>query len=280
MKRLTLVLTVLAVLLAAACGADQPLDTGSGGSGGSDLASPEGTWQLVEGSDAAGAFTPVDGYAVTVDIDAREVRGNAGCNTYGGAVTRDGGGLAFADLFQTEMACADPAPMQIETRYLAALGAVTGFAIEAGSLVLNGAGVRLVFAPAGSGSAAGGGGSGTGGPSTDLSDAAGEWALDSLVEGDAVSHEANFDAIVLTVQPDGTFGMQMACNSAGGRALVAGGEVAPGDIASTLIGCDEARLATDGRLLAALGAVATWEVSGDRLTLSDAGGPRLILIRA
>lgn len=75
--------------------------------------------------------TSIDGLAPGAPDDARvdlifeddAVSGTSGCNRYFGSYEVNGGSISFGTLGGTEMAC-DPALMQLESAYLAALGDV------------------------------------------------------------------------------------------------------------------------------------------------------------
>ncbi len=71
------------------------------------------------------------------------VSGSAGCNTYSGSYTVDGGSINIGSLASTEMACPEP-QMAVETAYLAALGKATAWTIDSeGKLSLTGADAKL-----------------------------------------------------------------------------------------------------------------------------------------
>jgi heat shock protein HslJ len=73
------------------------------------------------------------------------VSGNAGCNSYNGPYTVDGGSITFGPLISTEMACPE-AQMAVETAYLAALGKATAWTIDSeGKLSLTGADAKLAL---------------------------------------------------------------------------------------------------------------------------------------
>jgi heat shock protein HslJ len=105
------------------------------------------SWQLVSigGSDAVGE-TPV-----TIEFaDNGDVRGNTGCNIFGGTYSTNGGDIAFAEnLFTTRRACLDEAAGAQEQAFLDALRGATTFAVaEDGMLTITyGDGQTLVFMP-------------------------------------------------------------------------------------------------------------------------------------
>ena len=69
-------------------------------------------------------------------VDAR-VTAFAGCNRLSGAYVQDGSGLRFTQMAGTRMACAAPL-MELERRFLLALGAATAFRIEGEQMILLG----------------------------------------------------------------------------------------------------------------------------------------------
>lgn len=115
-----------------------------------DGASMQGDWVLVAADDADGAFdlTPAD---VTLSVEGAAISGIAACNRYGSTVVGQIGDsdeqpVRFEGLFQTEMACSDDRIMQLEARYLTALGQVdSGLRIDPDTMVLLGDDVRLEF---------------------------------------------------------------------------------------------------------------------------------------
>lgn len=75
-------------------------------------------WKLVEINGAA----PLDGPQVTLKLENKQAGGKASCNSYGGQYTLQGKKVAFQEVFQTEMACMDPAGvMDQESAYMQAL---------------------------------------------------------------------------------------------------------------------------------------------------------------
>jgi heat shock protein HslJ len=124
------------VLLLASCSSPDP---------GTDPAGLEGvTWVL----DAASAGSLVDHVPSHARVDLRfqdgEVSGKSGCNSYGGSYEAGDGSLSFGQMSMTQMGC-DDALMALESAYLDALGATTGFQISNSGLVLTGGQVALTF---------------------------------------------------------------------------------------------------------------------------------------
>ena len=108
----------------------------------------QGSWVLVSGSDADGAF--IDSASpVTLRVEGRDFSGDSPCNLYSGTLSVTGGGLRFGGegggIQTTERACADPEQMQLEGRYYDALVGVSRAESTGDELVLTGPGVELVF---------------------------------------------------------------------------------------------------------------------------------------
>ena len=116
-----------------------------GGSAKSDAgASPvDRDWELVAlGSQA----DPVGmgGRRITLRLDAQASRaaGFGGCNRYSGGFEIAGATLKFGAMAATKMACAQG--MDVEDRYLPALGSVQAWKLAGGELVLEAAGVPVL----------------------------------------------------------------------------------------------------------------------------------------
>jgi heat shock protein HslJ len=127
-----LVPAVIALLLAA-CGSS------SSGSA-SDDATLRGEWVLQSYQTAPGVqHTPLPSTTIRLTITATEVRGNTGCNSYGGTYTVTGRTFRVTNLRVTLIGCPAPIAAQ-EQAYLTSLGASTSYAVSQGTLVLSSAG--------------------------------------------------------------------------------------------------------------------------------------------
>lgn len=135
----------LSMILLAACGqkpaadvpADPPPNPPPATAGADGLtASP---WTLVKLGEREHPVGMGD-KAPDLRFDAAESRasGFAGCNRFSGGYTVKGDSLVFGPLMSTKMAC--PGSDQVESGYLAALGAVATFTIADSTLILLGAG--------------------------------------------------------------------------------------------------------------------------------------------
>ncbi len=130
---------IVSVLVLAGCSLAKP---DSAESPKADLS--ESTW-VAEDIDGAGVID--NAQSTLVFSPDGHVSGRAGCNQFGGPVKLSGASMILDQVFSTKMACAAPALMDQETRFLAALEAVRSYRMEGTKLVLlDGAGkARLRF---------------------------------------------------------------------------------------------------------------------------------------
>ena len=102
-------------------------------------------WRVV----AVNGRPPVPGSEPTAAFAATEIKGSAGCNSYGGSYFYDPatGTIAFRDLGMTAMACAVPARNEIETLFAQAITQAISASIDPeGRLVLSGPGGEIILA--------------------------------------------------------------------------------------------------------------------------------------
>jgi heat shock protein HslJ len=102
-------------------------------------------WRVV----AINGRPPVAGSEPTTSFAAAEVKGSAGCNSYGGRYAYDpsSGAIDFGDLAMTKMACADPGRNDVEALFTQTIAQVTTASIDPeGRLVLAGPGGEIVLA--------------------------------------------------------------------------------------------------------------------------------------
>ncbi len=176
----------------AACGDDQPIDAGddtalpSDGTGTDDndassggiMPSLAGNWVL-ERLEADGQMVTLpsgeDGreIAPTATIELGEIRGDSGCNSFGGRIDiGEDGSATITDLANTEMACLGEGLMDFEQVYLSTLRSVTGWEADPEGIALVTDNGRIDYRP---------------GPTVEpaaLFDT--HWMLDSLYDGEGV----------------------------------------------------------------------------------------------
>lgn len=138
MKRLhPVVLAATALLTLAGCA--------SGGPPGTSPEGLDGNWTLTSAADAAGPVQ-LDGAVVTLNFD-ETTGGRAACNGYTAKVRGGPGELSVTQITQTEMACVPASLMEVESRYLSALGEADAAEYDGDDLVITGPDVELRFAP-------------------------------------------------------------------------------------------------------------------------------------
>jgi heat shock protein HslJ len=121
--RISILLTLLALIVLSSCSP----------AGGLTL---NGTsWEL----ESMAGMPLIEGRSITLNFEAAEIDGNAGCNHYfGGYTINSVGGLQFGMIGMTEMACLDPdGIMQQESAYLSYLGTVVKAVREGNQLKLQ-----------------------------------------------------------------------------------------------------------------------------------------------
>lgn len=95
----------------------------------------------------------------------------------------------------------------------------------------------------------------------------GEWRLtDGVHDGDPLPIPP--DAPITLTIADGEASGRAACNHYSGPVTVEGDRLGIGAMSTTEMGCDPDVMEAESRYVAALSAVAGWERTGDRLTLS------------
>ena len=120
---------ILLVLLLSACSSSN-----SAGSNSAGAAGLEGTSWVATDLDGT---LPISEHEPTLKFEDGQISGTTGCNQYGGSYQIDGNSIEFGELFNTEMACVDPAGlMDQEQQYLELLRSVNRFELVDGELTL------------------------------------------------------------------------------------------------------------------------------------------------
>lgn len=219
----------------------------------------EGSWHLVTGNDAQGAFD-LAGRDVTLVVEGGEVSGTSACNHYFGNVTVDDETVAFGGLGGTEMGC-DPPVMDLEQRYLTALAAVDQGVRTRDDLTLVGPDISLDLAldP----------------PVEDEALTGTVWRLMSLIEGETVSSVLGDGKLVLG--DEGTFEGSSGCRDLRGEYTLDGTTVSVGTLETGSGSCPPDLRRQHRHVVEVLEGGFTATVDGTRLTLIGQAGNGLDL---
>ena len=101
-------------------------------------------WVLVAIGDKTDAVVGAGGQPVTIRFDVADsrVNGFGGCNRYTGSYEMDGSKLTFGPLASTKMFCEQG--IEVEDKFLPALGSVQTWKLAGPELVLETAGVAVL----------------------------------------------------------------------------------------------------------------------------------------
>lgn len=249
-----LVPAAAAVVLLAACG------SGGGAHDGPPL---EGTtWLLEAGSIGALVETVPTGARVDLTLESGQAGGTAACNSYRGGYTLEGDGLTFESFATTQMACDGPL-MELESAYLTALDAVSGWEIDAdGVLVLTGGQAPLSFveevAP----------------EPLPLTGTA--WRLTTIASGTAVSSTIAGTEVTATFGDDRIVSGSDGCNRYTAPYETSDGDLTIGALATTKMACEPDVQQQANEVAAAMATTAAFEIDGTSLTLLDEAGDLLL----
>lgn len=244
-------------LIAAACGGDDSGGDDSAGDGGGGTAA-EGSWTLESGTVDGEPIALLDDYPVTLVIEGEQAGGRAACNSYGGTVSIDGSSFALGDVAWTEMGC-EPAAMESEQAFLAALMLVDTISVEGDTLTLSGGGAELVFT--------------RDAPIEDAALVGVTWTLDTLIEGEAASTTMG-ETATLELGSDGAIVATTGCRELTGEYVVNGSEVIVTS-ASMAGECPDDLADQDDLVVTVLTDGFTVQIEGQRLTLTSMGGDGL-----
>lgn len=97
----------------------------------------------------------------------------------------------------------------------------------------------------------------------------GSWKLTAYGPPDSLTPAVSDADATLTFGDDRTVSGSGGCNSLGGEYEVDGQQIAFGDITSTLMACDDARMAQESAVTQVLSGTADFEIEGQTLTLTN-----------
>ena len=253
MRKLPALLFALALLVACGGESSTPDQDGDSPPGPSvpDV-DAVGLWKLESGHSASGEIEVPRGTRITMEVLADQIRGSAGCNSYGGGIEIKGDTFEAGGLAVTEIGC-PPEIAQAEERFVEAVGEVDAIARRGRTLTLTGPGAELVFRLV---------------PPIDPKPLTGtNWVLDTLVDGDLASSTlSSAEPASLVLNDDGTFEGTTGCRSFTGGWEVSGDVVA----VTQMVFEGDCRTAAeqDSHVASVLGGGFRAEREGDRLTLT------------
>ncbi len=97
----------------------------------------------------------------------------------------------------------------------------------------------------------------------------GSWKLTSYSRADVLTPAVADTEAGLTFKDDGTVTGNSGCNGLGGNYKVEGDQVTFDQITSTLMACDDVRMAQEGAVHQVLTNTATFKIEGNTLTLTN-----------
>jgi heat shock protein HslJ len=233
----------------------------SAGSGtGSDLTGV--TWVLDAASMGSLVASPPAEARVDLTFDAGEASGTSACNSYRGSYEVDGSDLTFGPMAGTQMAC-DQTLMDLESAYLAALGDVSGFELTDEALTLTGGDATLTYVAEP--------------PPEPLPLTGTAWRLTTIASVDAVSSTVAGTEVTAEFGDEGTVAGSDGCNSYHAEYSVQGSSLTVGQLAGTLMACEEDVERQAREFAQAMEATARYEISGTSLTLLGEAGNGLLV---
>lgn len=213
-----------------------------------------GDWQLEHGTVDGVAIPIVEGFDVTMTVEAPSILGTSACNRWDGRLALVDGEIRVTEVASTTRLCADDV-MASEEAFRRALGLVRAAERDGDQLTLLGPGVELVFislaAP----------------PTADLIGTV--WRLTALGEGD-VHGDPIGDPATLTFDAGGSFSGSTGCRTFTGSWIEETGAVVV--TAMSMSGeCPADRADQDGFVVSVLGDGFRAQIDGDQLTLTAHG---------
>lgn len=97
----------------------------------------------------------------------------------------------------------------------------------------------------------------------------GSWKLTSYSRADVLTPAVSDTEAGLTFNDDGTISGNSGCNGFGGSYKVEGDQVAFSEVVSTLMACDDARMAQEGAFHQVLTDTATFNIEENTLTITN-----------
>lgn len=267
----TLAAALTIVLVASACGdggggasSSTPPPTTGGSGGASGLV---GNWILSsyrQNAEPVDAATPAATLRFVAD---GSLQGFTGCNTFTGTWTLAGIDELTLALGAMTMAACPEGPLVFQERAVTTnLPQVGGYEVIGDSLTLKAPDGNILFTY-----------------NRGAEGVVGTWKVTGVNNGNgAVVGTTATEALSIQFSPDGTVSGNSGCNTFSGTYTASGQQLTIGQLASTLRACADPDVgAVEAQFLAALPKVASWEQSGQTVTLRDStGATQVVLVPA
>ena len=250
----TLIGTALLVLLVSACGDDDDDQPAAASVPPTELAGSK--WVL---SSYVADDEDVDAAAVSAldfDADGKTVSGTTGCNNFNGTFTQDAAKLTIALGPMTLAACTDDATTAQEKAIVDGLPKVASFTDTGQLALLDGKGAALLIYDANS--------AGLEGTS---------WTATGVNNGSGGVSSTNLTGAISAAFAGGAITGNSGCNQYNGTYATTGADgLTISDVATTRKACAADVMTLESQYTAALAKVATYNISGNTLTLRDKDG--------
>lgn len=274
---LRLLVVVLAVVVPAACGDDEPLatDDGTTGPGGAALAEE---YLSVEVSEDGTAHPLVDGTTITLRFDGDRLGASLGCNRLGAPYEIDGDRLVVQEISMTEMGC-DPERHAQDQWFAELLQSSPALTLDGDRLILTADGTAVVLVDREV-------------AEPDASLVGTTWEATGFADGQEPEDSAMSFGVeqpgIVRFEDDGFITGRDGCNGFGyavspgepaeGRRYEASGDrlVFSGERVTELQACPDLAEYTE-RFWAALTGTVTWSIDADTLTLVGEDGRSMTL---
>lgn len=216
-------------------------------------------WQLTAMGTAGAPAEIADDTVITLEFPtAQDIAGYGGCNGYSGTVQADDAVISFNEVIATLMACEDSIVMDQEMMFFDLLPAMTGFEIGDGRLVLTSEDglQQMQFVPSGA-----------------YALRRTRWQLSGFTSGGESKTPLEGASITLEFDTATDVGGSGGCNSFGGTYEVEDDEINFGELASTLMACeDEALMDQEAWFFETLAMVERYDIEAGELVLHTADG--------
>ncbi len=247
---------LIPVLVVAGCTGQGPAGIPLNGSG----------WTLTEYLHNGTLVKPLAAAKVTLEFDDKGgIGGSAGCNHYFASYETKGTSVTIGQAGSTEMYCMTPGVMDQESEYLALLQNARTYSLEGDRLALSDAGGRVILRFERTV------------PPLPEPLVGTNWTLESFHAADTVSSVIAGTSITALFDGNGKVTGSAGCNSYFAGYQVSAASLSIDQPGSTKKYCGEPGvMQQESDYLSRLSQVRSYTITGDRLTLEDAGGQPIL----